>query len=100
KRPLPSPQGRGSRDDRRPRPGQGAGGVVSPHVADAALREGVSGHARNLPDGSVEVLLAGSEAAVARVRAAVEQGPPRSRVESVEWRPAGEMPAPAGFAVL
>lgn len=70
------------------------------HVADAALRERVSGHARNLPDGSVEVLLAGAEGAVARVRAAVEEGPPRSRVVSVTWRPAGEMPAPQGFEVL
>ncbi len=70
------------------------------HVADAALREGVSGHARNLPDGSVEVLLAGAEGAVARVRAAVEEGPPRSRVVSVTWRPAGEMRAPQGFEVL
>jgi acylphosphatase len=45
---------------------------------------GVTGYARNLPDGSVEVLACGSESAVAQLRDWLWQGPPTSRVSEVE----------------
>ena len=70
------------------------------HVAEVARRVLVNGYARNLPDGSVEVLLAGDDGAVSRVRTAVEEGPPGARVDAVEWRPAEGLPAPVGFEVL
>lgn len=45
---------------------------------------GVSGWARNLPDGRVEVVLEGNEGAVARVEAWCHRGPRRAEVVSVE----------------
>lgn len=44
---------------------------------------GVRGHARNLPDGTVEVLAAGAEDAVAGLCAWLQQGPPAARVDAV-----------------
>jgi acylphosphatase len=50
---------------------------------DAALREGVTGWVRNLPDGRVEVLVEGDAEAVTRVERAVRSGPRGARVEKV-----------------
>lgn len=65
----------------------------------AARRLGLSGWVRNRRDGSVEALLAGPEAAVAAMLAAMRQGPPAARVEDVvsaHDRP----PAEPGFRQL
>jgi acylphosphatase len=51
---------------------------------DTALREGVSGFVRNLPDGRVEAEVEGDVAAVARVEQSLWNGPPGARVEHVE----------------
>lgn len=56
-----------------------------------ALRAGVTGHAENLPDGRVEVLLCGEGEAVNAVVEWLWQGPPQAHVthvelEGVEWR--------------
>lgn len=48
-----------------------------------ALREGVGGLVRNLPDGRVEVEIEGDAEAVERVERAVRRGPPGSRIEQV-----------------
>lgn len=66
---------------------------------EAAARFGVRGYVRNLPDGRVEAVLQGDNAAVERVVAFMRQGPPGSHVEAaeVEWRPA--MEAFDGFSV-
>ncbi len=53
-------------------------------VAHLARRLEVSGEVRNLPDGSVEVLAAAGEEALVSFEAELRQGPPGSRVESVE----------------
>ena len=45
---------------------------------------GVSGHAKNMPDGSVEVLACGSESAVAQLKEWLWSGPPASRVTAVD----------------
>jgi acylphosphatase len=45
---------------------------------------GVSGHASNMPDGSVEVVACGSESAVAQLREWLWSGPPASRVTAVD----------------
>ena len=50
---------------------------------DAALREGVTGWVRNLPDGRVEALVEGEAEAVTRVERAVRSGPRGARVEKV-----------------
>jgi acylphosphatase len=52
-------------------------------VYEAALREGVGGYVRNLPDGRVEAYVEGDAAAVSRVEAKIRTGPPSARVERV-----------------
>jgi len=49
-----------------------------------AERLGIVGHAINLPDGTVEVLACGSEAALAELETWLQQGPPMARVRKVE----------------
>lgn len=64
---------------------------------ERALALGISGHARNLPDGRVEVLASGSPEALAALADWLEVGPPAARVERVERAEvaSGEL---AGFA--
>ena len=50
---------------------------------DEARVLGVTGYARNLPDGCVEVLACGEAAAVERLCAWLWRGSPASRVDSV-----------------
>jgi acylphosphatase len=54
----------------------------------AARQHGVHGWVRNLPDGSVETLVEGEEAAVAKYLARLEEGPLGSRVDGVAVDPA------------
>jgi acylphosphatase len=51
---------------------------------ERASAHGVSGWARNRPDGPVEVVLEGPREEVERVLRFLETGPPRARVESVD----------------
>ncbi|HED19822.1 MAG TPA: acylphosphatase [Gammaproteobacteria bacterium] len=48
-----------------------------------ARQLGVTGYARNLPDGSVEVLACGEVAAVEELKLWLWSGPPASRVKDV-----------------
>lgn len=57
---------------------------------------GVTGHARNLPDGRVEVLACGTPAAVAALCDWLWQGPSHAEVEDVQCE-AVDMSAPPGF---
>ena len=50
---------------------------------DAALREGVTGWVRNLPDGTVEARIEGEREAVTRVERALRVGPRGARVDEV-----------------
>jgi acylphosphatase len=50
----------------------------------AGNRLGISGHVRNLADGSVEVHARGSRQALADFEAALRRGPSGSRVEGIE----------------
>ena len=62
---------------------------------------GVTGHARNLPDGSVEVLACGEPAAVEALCEWLRQGPPAAEVTGVEVESLAttELPGrPAGFS--
>lgn len=51
---------------------------------DQANQLGVVGHARNLPDGTVEVFAAGAADSVEQLIAWLGQGPPAARVDTVE----------------
>ena len=65
----------------------------------AALREGVHGWVRNLPDGRVEAHLEGDAEAVERVEAALRRGPSSSRIDEVtveEEAPTGRV---TGFSI-
>jgi acylphosphatase len=54
------------------------------YVKGRALRFGLTGSAKNRPDGSVEVVAEGPPAALARLLAALPEGPGRvDRVEQV-----------------
>jgi acylphosphatase len=50
----------------------------------------LGGYARNLADGSVEVLACGSEAALDQLEHWLHQGPAMARVDAVERRPAAD----------
>ena len=50
---------------------------------DVAVREGVTGYVRNLPDGRVEALAEGDAESVTRVERQLRQGPPGARVQAV-----------------
>jgi acylphosphatase len=50
---------------------------------EQALRAGVTGHARNLPDGRVEVLMCGERGAVRRLGEWLWRGPENARVTHV-----------------
>lgn len=55
------------------------------YVQRVAERTGLSGFARNLPDGRVEVMLCGDKSTVAAAEMEVAKGPRASRVSSVQW---------------
>ncbi len=61
-----------------------------------ARRLGVTGHARNLPDGRVEVLACGEPRALAAFTEWLWQGPPAARVSDVTCEDV-DIQAPAGF---
>lgn len=51
---------------------------------DQALRLGIHGYARNLPDGSVEVVACGKKDTVQTLYLWLWQGPPQARVDAVK----------------
>ena len=60
-------------------------------AAERGRALGLSGWVRNRDDGAVEACLEGPAGAIAEMRAALAEGPPAARVESVEetGRPPG-----------
>ncbi len=61
---------------------------------EEALRLGLTGHARNLEDGSVEVLACGSAEALAVLELWLQRGPPMARVNCVKREFAEQEPPP------
>lgn len=61
-----------------------------------ARRLGISGHARNLPDGRVEVVACGDAAALAELEAWLRRGPPQARVDDLSVETGLPTP-PEGF---
>ncbi|MFN2317564.1 MAG: acylphosphatase [Gemmatimonadales bacterium] len=56
-------------------------------VRGEARSRGLAGWVRNLPDGSVEVLVRGPEAVLAGLERALARGPAGARVDRLEERP-------------
>ena len=53
------------------------------YTQECALREGVTGWVRNLPDGRVEALVEGDAESVTRIERALRSGPGGARVQTV-----------------
>ena len=70
-------------------------------VREIARRGDLAGWVRNLPDGAVELMAAGSEQGLSRLLEAISRGPDRARVDEVRQAP---LPSEHGltrpFAVL
>lgn len=60
----------------------------------------VGGSVRNLPDGCVEVHAVGPAVLVARLEAALREGPPGSRVDAVEEIAASPSASGANFVIM
>ncbi len=54
------------------------------HTVEWANELGLKGFARNLPDGSVEVVAEGSEAALKKLVEKLKLGPPAAKVEKID----------------
>ena len=63
---------------------------------ELARRLGLTGYARNLADGSVEVLACGEAAALDELGRWLQHGPPAARVDAVTSMIA-DVPPPASF---
>jgi acylphosphatase len=66
------------------------------HTRELARRLGLTGHAKNLPDGSVEVLACGDAAALGELESWLRRGPPAARVDEVA-RTNEDRPPPLAF---
>jgi acylphosphatase len=69
------------------------------YTRQQAQRLGVSGWARNLADGRVEVLAGGEPSAVNKLCAWLHEGPPLAHVTDVQCTAASEADCPEGFAI-
>jgi acylphosphatase len=66
-----------------------------------AQRLNVCGSARNLPDGSVEVIARGAASAVEELRVWLRRGPPQAQVVEVrEISPGDAAPTAEGFSIF
>ena len=65
----------------------------------AARRLGLKGYARNLPDGTVEVVASGDEAAVASLVDYLHQGPALAAVSKVDVAWGDQTPIDEGFRI-
>lgn len=66
---------------------------------DEAVRLRLTGHAKNLPDGTVEVVACGDDAALAQLERWLGLGPPLAQVSHVERSPADIAAVPERFRI-
>ncbi len=69
-------------------------------AAEQARRLGITGFARNLPDGRVEVLAAGIRESLQQFERWLWQGPSAARVDGLQSFDADPKDAPGEFRVL
>ncbi len=69
-------------------------------VKEQALAHQLTGWAKNLADGRVEVLLCGEQPAVEAVVDSLRSGPPMSRVDTVAMRMCNDFPVANDFQTL
>ena len=62
-----------------------------------AQRLDLQGYVRNLPDGRVEVVACGPNAALNELRQWLNTGPPRARVDAIDEQDDGPQQVPSGF---
>ncbi len=55
------------------------------YVQINAVRLGIKGYAKNLPDGSVEIVAEGYEESLNKLLEIIRRGPPLSKVENIEY---------------
>lgn len=71
------------------------------NTREQAIRLGLQGYAKNLPDGRVEVLASGKAAALDALHAWLEQGPSVAEVTSLDRQNLTEQPSDLhGFSIL
>lgn len=68
-------------------------------VTDCARREGLRGHVRNLPDGRVEAVADGDADGLARLEAALWNGPRGARVDDVSHADVEPLGVADGFTI-
>ena len=66
---------------------------------EQARRLGLRGHAVNRPDGRVEVVAVGSDAAIDALAVWLQQGPPLARVAGLLREDLADAPEPDGFRI-
>ena len=69
-------------------------------VKAEALLHGVKGFARNLPDGSVEVVAEGAREKLENLLNALKRGPPTARVDKVSKRFSPVTSGFSGFSIM
>jgi len=69
------------------------------HTRREAEALALTGHARNLPDGRVEVVAHGDARAIERLAGWLRQGPPLAHVDEVVREALDDIGAPAGFSI-
>lgn len=69
------------------------------YTRNEANKLGLTGHARNLPDGRVEVVAHGEPAAIAALANWLAHGPPHARVDAVHRDAIEAATAPADFTI-
>jgi len=65
-----------------------------------ALKHGITGYAKNLPDGNVEIVACGSESALQQLIAWCHKGPLLAKVSAVEVLPCPDCPSFSDFSIL
>jgi len=65
----------------------------------AAQPMGITGYAKNMPDGSVQVLACGEPGALNRLTEWLKQGPPMAQVDGLDWI-ASSNKCPDSFVIL
>jgi len=69
------------------------------YTQSQAVRLGLRGWVRNMPDGSVEACFAGNEAQITMMKQWLQQGPSYASVEHVEFSPTTLPERCSGFSI-